>query len=125
MISSKGWWAGRQNDYFTEGPFDTRDEAVDVGRDSFDDDFYIIEAETHSVRFDAQRLINDQYVENDNLFDYENCEPERLGDSASADAELQALLDAWLEKHEATFNTPNIFAWSKNEEYFPATDEAA
>lgn len=123
MKKSEGWWAGRFNDYFTEGPFETRDEAFEAARDAFEDDFYITQAETCSIHFSASRLIDDQYVENDDLFDCEHGEPDRLGGSAAADAELQALLDAWLEKHEATFATPNIFAWARNEEYFPPVGE--
>lgn len=117
------WWSGPNNDYFVNGPFATREEAVD---ELDGEDGYVIEALKHApVSFDAERLIEDQYANSEDLFDFDHCEPGRKGskaDIAAADAELQALLDAWCAKHGHTFNQPNMFAASRGEEFIPVQE---
>lgn len=115
------WWAGSNDEFFTEGPLDSRDDAIAEGRGQFGEDgFYICEAEQQPFSLDAQRLLDSQYFEQDDLFDYDHSEPGRKGDHAAADAELQALLNAWCDKHRDTFITPSLFLWSANHEHIPA-----
>lgn len=118
------WWAGKSEEYFGLGPVATREDAIAEGRaDDPGAGFFIIEAAVHKVRFSADRLIEDQFFENDDLFDCDHVEPDRLGDHATADAELQVLLDGWVEKHRATFTQPNMFRASRNLEWIEPLPE--
>lgn len=119
-INEPTWWAGSNDEWFTEGPFDTREEALAEGRAYAEDHelegFFIAEARTQEIRFSAKRLIEDQYMELEDAFDFDNGnEPDRLKGAEEADAELQALLDAWCEKHKGTFVQPGVFASCKTE----------
>jgi hypothetical protein len=119
--SAGEWWASRDSDYYTSGPHETRDDAIFAGREDFEGEgFYVLEAATMPIRFSASRLIDDQYFESDDLFHADGGEPDRRGNSAAADAELQEMLDAWLTRHRDTFADPSQFAWSRNEEFIPA-----
>lgn len=111
-MTSWKWYSGPNDEHYTNGPFDTREEAVaalegDAG--------HVIEAMKHDVHFTVERLIENQYDENDDLFDYDNAEPGRIGDWKTADAELQALLDGWVDKHRDTFVEPNMFVSTRND----------
>ena len=128
MSNSKawGWWAGPwagpdEEMYCYGGPFDTREEAIECGRGNDDGEgFFIVEALEMSVKFSAERLIEDQYFDQEDYFDCDYAEPCRVGLKAqieAADAELQAVLDAWLDKHRATFNPPNMFAGFRHREW--------
>lgn len=125
-ITGWGWWAGPDQEIFRYGgPFATREEAIECGRENADpgEGFFIVEAAQHQIRLSARRLIEDQYFDNDDFFDCENAEPDRMADHKGADAELQALLDAWVEKHRATFISPNMFAASRNEAWIEPAEE--
>ena len=108
------WYSGSSEEYFRNGPFDTRDEAVDAldGEGGF-----VIEAEVYPIELSADRLLDHQYFEADDLFDYEHGEPDRKGNFAEADAELQQLLNAWLDKWRDTFVQPNMFCRHSAAEY--------
>lgn len=112
-----GWRSGPNNEYYTNGPFADRADAV-AALDG--ERGYIVEAVQGAVRFDAERLINDQYFEDDSNFDFDNMEPDRTGGgdvADAADAELQALLDGWVARWRHTFVTPNMFAATRGEEF--------
>ena len=118
---SKGsWWCGQDDEYFTAGPFEDREEAILDGTNDYGGDpFFIINAEQHSVKFYAKRVINDYYFDNDMLFDYDREEPDRVGSKEvieAADKALQVLLDSWLELYGHTFKQPNMFAWHSTAE---------
>lgn len=113
-----GWYAGRDQEWFTVGPMPTRECAIAEGKALFDEGFFIIEAEKQKLRFDAARLIEDQYLEAVEFFG-EDGEPERFAGSEAADKELQSLLDEWTRKHQNTFAQFNLFAWTANEEFIP------
>lgn len=121
------WWYGSNNDYFSGGPFDSREEAIEEGKSDYGGDpFWIIEAELYPIKFLADELINSQYFEKDDLFDYDNAEPERCGDKqliAQADKELQFYLDKWIKEWSGTFVQPNLFAWQRNDEYIEPEQE--
>jgi hypothetical protein len=115
------WWAGRNEEWFTVGPEDSRSDVVEIAQGEFDGEpFYIIEAQRGALTLNAERLLNEQYFEADDLFDFEHSEPDRCGGAdqiAAADAELQALLDGWCDRWRHTFTTPTLFAASRNREH--------
>ncbi|MBB5697027.1 hypothetical protein [Sphingomonas yantingensis] len=114
------WWAGRDEEWFDVGPCDTREQAIEEGHASHEDGFHIIEALPGDLKFSAARMIDDQYYEADDLFDFDHTEPDRSGPHQEADAELQALLDAWTEKWGHTFVTPTMFRATRNGEHVRA-----
>ena len=120
------WYSEPDNEFFANGPFATREEAIG---ELCGEGGYIIEALKHdAVSFDAQRLIEQQYAEQEDLFDFDHGEPGRRGtkeEIASADAALQAALDAWCATYRHTFEQPNMFAASRGEEWIAAEEEPA
>lgn len=123
QTSEKGgpWWAGYDGDTFTSGPHDTREQAIFAGREEFDGSgFYVIEAATMPIKFSVSRLLDDQYFDCDDYWSDEGGEPDRCGNHAAADAELQELLDAWLVRHRDTFVDPGVFAWTRNRAFIAA-----
>jgi len=124
------WWAGNNDEWYGSGPHASREEAIAEGRTCYgpEDTLHIIEAVRHDVRFTGSRLIEDQYFEADDLFDFDNTEPDRVGGAdeiAAADDELQALLDAWTARWRHTFADPTIFAASRNHEVLPGETATA
>jgi hypothetical protein len=119
--STKGsWWASRDGEFYTAGPYANREQAIVAGRQDFEGaGFYIVEAGSVGVSFDASRLIEDQYFENGDLFHSDGDGPDRRGNATAADAELQEMLDAWLVRHRDTFVAPTMFAWTRNKELIP------
>lgn len=120
-----GWWVSHDGEIYTDGPYETRAAAILAGGDLHGgDEFYILEGSLTSKPFslNAERVLEDQYFENDNLFSFvdDGTEPDRRGKWAEADKELQELLDGWLTKHRKTFVEPTVFAWTRNEEEIPA-----
>ncbi|BBD97097.1 hypothetical protein SAMIE_1005980 [Sphingobium amiense] len=120
------WWSGSNDEFYTNGPFECREHAVEV-LDGYGG--YIIEAIKQDVRFSADQLIDVQYFEDDDYFSGEGGDPDRKGDKeeiAKADAELQELLNAWCAKWQHTFVAPEMFAATRNAASVPKfEDEAA
>lgn len=119
------WWSGRDDEYFTNGPFETREEAIEA---LDGDGGYIVEAERYPITFSAERLINDQYFDCDDYFSGEYAEPARYGNEefvAKADSELQQVLDVWLAKWSVSFIQPEMFCRQRNGEYIePDAEES-
>jgi len=112
------WWSGDNDEHFTNGPFETREDAIEA---LDGDGGYVIEAERHVVTFSAERLINDQYFDCEDYFSGDYSEPARYGSEEfvkQADAELQQLLDNWLAKWSVCFVQPEMFCRQRNDEYF-------
>lgn len=111
------WWSGSNDEWYTDGPFATRDQAL-AALDG--DAGYIVEARAAlPVRFSAEQLIENQYLENSDSFDCDHAEPDRCGDAAeivAADAELQALLDHWCDRYAHLFARGNLFSATRNGE---------
>lgn len=106
------WYSGSNDEWYNSGPFKTRDEAV-AELDGYGG--FVIEARKQRLTFSAKALIEAQYYEADDLFSYDNGdEPDGPGDEA--EAELQALLDAWTDKWRTRFTQPSLFAASRNAE---------
>ncbi|WP_341207252.1 hypothetical protein [uncultured Sphingomonas sp.] len=109
------WWSGANDEWYTNGPFATREEAV-AALDG--DGGYVIEAKhPDPVSFSASALIEAQYLEDNDYFDFDHSEPDRKGPAdkiAAADAELQTMLDDWCSRHADTFVRGNLFGEQRN-----------
>lgn len=107
------WWAGTNDEWFTIGPLPSREGVIAEARHQLPgESFHICRAALQQVSFSAERMIEDQYFEQEDLFSYEDGnDPDRVGDHAAADAELQAFLDDWTERYRHTFVRPTLFAW--------------
>lgn len=103
------WYAGRSEDNFEEGPFATRQEAIDAGFDQLCDDdeagFYIIEATKSGVRtdiFDGDHVSD--IIEDRN--EGARQDGESLMDEVTTQelnelvAELNKVVKAWADKHD-------------------------
>lgn len=116
------WWSGPSDGWYSHGPFATREEAVaalagDAG--------YVTEAHPPApIRLSAEQLLEEQYFENNDDFDFDHAEPDRRGDAAAiaaADAELQVLLDRWCDRAGHTFERGNLFGGTRNGARIDAT----
>lgn len=119
------WWSGSNEEFFSNGPFETRDEAVDALEEERG---FVIHALPYALNFSARRLLDDQYFECEDYFSGEHGEADRVGKPegiAEADAELQSLLDAWVAKWKGTFVAPEMFAASSPAEFIEAPHIAA
>ena len=117
---SAKWWASLSDEWFTGGPFDTRDQAIEEGEglaiEAGQAKFWVAHAAPFEISFDAQRIIESQYFENEDLFSCEyGIEPDRLDGHEAADAELQELLKDWIARHSSTFVQPTLFSWCRTE----------
>lgn len=117
------WWAGRDEEWLQCGPYPTRDDAVAEGMNYVGEgerDFVVLEGVMHQIRLSADTIINDAYEhwsDSSDLFSPEFDAPEPCGskeDQKAAEDELQAFLDAWVDKWRHTFPTPNMFAATRN-----------
>lgn len=109
------WWSGPSDEWYVHGPFTTREAAVTA----LDGEAgYVTEAHPPApIRLSADQLLEDQYFENNDDFDFDHAEPERRGDAASiaaADAALQGLLDRWCDRWGHTFVRGNLFGGTRN-----------
>jgi hypothetical protein len=118
------WWAGTDDEWYQVGPCKTRENALEMFRHDYgpEQGCYLIEAARGRVSFSAEDVISTQYFEDNEGFDYDHTEPDRIGGAdviAAADAELQALLNRWSARWQHTFITPNMFAGTRNAEVVP------
>lgn len=114
------WYSGSNDEFYQNGPFATREEAID---ELYGEGGYIVEAKPQKVAFSAVRMIDDQYFDCEDYFSGENNEPDRKGKFEEANAELQSLINEWLVKWEDTFVQPEIFAATRSEEYIEPEQE--
>jgi hypothetical protein len=119
------WWAGRDEEWLTIGPCNTRDDAIAEGLSDIGEgegDFVILEGIMHDIRLDASSIIDnayDHWADDSDLFSTEHDAPEPKGskeDQKAAEDDLQSLLDAWVAKWRHTLPTPNMFASTRNQE---------
>ena len=123
-LESWGWYASLDEENYTEGPFDTRDEAIEslegaiAPPPDIRNEFYILEAKKADLKFNVERLIDDQYLDNDDLYhpDFDHCNPDRLENYKDADQELQVLLDNWMLRWKHTFVQSSYFSEMRNAE---------
>lgn len=117
-MSGFKWYAGDNEEVYHYGPHDTREAALDdaFGNSEPGDTIHVIEAVSHQLQISARRTIETMLDDSEELYG-EGDTPERVGSTEAiraADAELQALLDDWLDRHRATFNEPTQFAASRS-----------
>lgn len=133
------WWAGRDEEHFSLGPFDTREQAIDEGRSEFYDDegpgFHIIEAAKRLL--DVSKFMSAaQFVENllervdEDIIDEHGNEdgdpmldptPEQEKDLA---AMFKATFGAWQLKHKIVVE-PYVFTHTRHREHVPAAPAPA
>lgn len=124
------WWAGRgaQPEDYTAGPFGTREEAIQVGRVDFDGEgFTVIEARKGKFSPPSADDLMGEWSERwgDDDIGREDY-PEFAGPAEAikaAEADLDALLANWFERHRKIMPEPWCFAETRNEEFFPGTDD--
>lgn len=115
------WWSGPNEEWYPNGPFATRDEAVAALDGAAG---YVTEALPPApIHLSAEQLLEDQFFENNDHFDFDHAEPDRRGDDAAivaADAELQVLLDRWCDRAGHTFARGNLFVGQRNGQHVDA-----
>lgn len=123
--SEWSWWAGRSTDWMDLGNYSTREDAIIGGKDSLGEgggDFIIMEATMGILSMRADDILErfmDHVSDNHELYTGEGDYCARDGDKgfiAQADAELQVLLDGWMEKWRHTFTSPDAFVSTRNQE---------
>lgn len=108
------WWAGQNEEWFELGPFDCKADAINDGVAEYEGDpFWVMSAVSGKLQFSAKRMIDEQYFEADDLFDFDRSEPGRRGskeEAEIADKALQDMIDAWTFQWSHTFVTPTMFS---------------
>lgn len=110
------WYAGATDEYYTCGPFDTREDAIVNGRDNFDPPFHIVYGTT--ARWNPPRAEDIIYdlIETHCDVAFEDTDVEFDDPNNEAQDELQQLLNDWLNKHRHRCSDLRSFADSKNYE---------
>lgn len=120
------WYVGNGGDpeNYSEGPFNTREDAIAVGREEFPDHgFTILEACKGAFGPPSAESLMLEMCERwaDDDMGREDC-VEFEGSAAAikaAEADLDAILSAWFARHAAIIPSPWCFQSSRNAEYFP------
>lgn len=112
------WYAGDNEEVYRYGPHDTREAALDdaFGNNNAGATIYVIEAVSQQLHLSARHTIECMLDNSDELYGDEG-NPGREGTAAAiraAEAELQILLDDWLDRHRGTFTEPTMFAASRS-----------
>lgn len=127
------WWAGRDDERYTVGPCETKEQAIEGGREDFDgDSFCIIEAiQNDDIRL-ADTLDGDYLLEiaEEKAYD-EYADPE--GDSLIFDlstdqvksfgAAIKEAIEAWQNAEGLTFKS-FLFSKTRNFEVIAGQDDA-
>jgi hypothetical protein len=126
------WYVGNgaQPENYSEGPFDTREIAIEVGREEFTEfGFTILEAFKGAFSPPSAADLMEEMLDrwSDDDMGREDCAEFEGGKDAikAAEADLDALLNGWFQRHAAIMPKPWCFYASRNEEYFPPEEEAA
>jgi hypothetical protein len=124
-IGGWGWWASTDEETFTVGPEATRDNILDVARDSYDGEgFFIVEAiqgSADNLIPSAERIVCDalENAADNGVFgedgDYDLRGRPEVCDAALA--ELDAALKVWVAKWGHLFPKPWAFAKTRNAEW--------
>jgi hypothetical protein len=130
MPDEAPWWAGTTSEYMNiGGPFATREEAIKAGRDEqCGEPFCVIQARLHKWGAPDASAVIDQWVEQSDEYFFEDGFDGFVGGShaeKAAEEDLQAVLNAWFERHKYICPAPNALAWSGNEEIIDAAEQEA
>ena len=119
------WWAGDNDEFFSCGPYKTREGAIADGQATFcGEGFHIVEARHAEYCMPAAEDVIGMMLEHSEVM-YED-EPDVVGSKEvvkAAEAELDALLAGWLKKHVGIFSKPTLFDGTRNREFIPAQPE--
>jgi hypothetical protein len=143
------WYSGNNEEYFSLGPFDTRQEAIDAAQDDaggeFQDDdgstwkvgVHIVEARKESLRLsqwiDVERMVenaDEDVGESDRSSEYDVPPYFKFTKEQYADLvrRLKAACDEWQSAYGLTFNT-HTFSAMRNADYVvvphPYNEEAS
>lgn len=122
------WWVGSDEERFCE-ECDTREQAVDIALNDYDDGAWIIEAvKADNVQLSAY-FDTDVFLENAEESAYDLGDPEGSttlfevtpDQGNDLEAMVRAAIDAWQAKHELIF-VPWAFSAQRNLEYIRAAD---
>lgn len=130
------WYSGDNNESYSCGPFDTREEAIDEARGLYGDDIGVHVTEAYKEQLKLSSYISSDTVEAI-LEQAEECVADlgdEYGDHLTFDVSseqqkdlremLRAAVDAWQEKHGLKFTTW-CFTDTRNEAFIePEEDEA-
>lgn len=115
------WYVGHSEDYFTGGPYDTRDEAVYIAKEEFEGG-WILEAHKRPVKLSAY-FDEDQFLEHagERSYDLSGEDGEPIFDVTDAQAHdlvtrVRAAIDQWQLDHGLVF-MPWVFSGQRNLEF--------
>lgn len=133
MADDWKWYASTDEETYTVGPFDTREQVVAEARALFDRRFHIVEAikgDVSSLMPNARQIIEGELerAADDGAFgedgDYSLCG--KPDEHVMAFRELDAVLEAWFRNWRHLFPTPWTFSKTRNGEWIePEPAEAA
>ncbi|OJX99076.1 MAG: hypothetical protein BGP07_03150 [Rhizobiales bacterium 63-22] len=117
------WYAGPDDEVFTIGPCDTREEAIEEAQGYGYEGFHLVEAVKDDIRL-ADYIGADNILEEAEERAYDLCDPESseslfdvTGDQcADLTARLRKACDEWQEAHGLRF-VPWAFTRTRNAEY--------
>lgn len=118
------WYAGPNEEFFSEGPFDTKDQAISAGADSFGESFHILEAIKEPI------LLSNFIPDGGYLLEWADEAAMELGDPDSGDPifdlpqdKVESLttcvkeaVNRWQAEQGLVF-MPWVFSHTRNEEY--------
>ena len=122
------WYSGNNNESYSCGPFDTREEAIEEARGMYGDDVGVHVAEAYKEPLKLSSYISDRIVETilehadecvaDHGDEYGEYITFDISDDHAKDLQnaLSRAVDAWQAKHDLKFTTW-CFTDTRNEEY--------
>ena len=124
------WWAGQDDEHYIVGPCSTREEAIELGKENFDEGFYIVEAYLRPVdfseMFDADEAV-ERWLENDEQLSTEDGEApfdlttDQLHDLQTS---VRVAIRNWAIRNSLDKLTVHWFEGQRNEERIPAHTES-
>lgn len=122
-----GWWAGGYKEYMNfGGPFQSKEDAIECGREYRDaDPFYILHASVHGWSAPDATSVMDGWVDGaDELFygdgfpGFDNADGKRAALlEREAENDLQAVLNEWAKRHLAMLPNGTAFNGTSDGEW--------
>jgi len=128
MTNNQGWqwWVGRDEEVFTYGPMETRDEAIQVGKSDLNGEFFLVEARQDNIAlsswFDASQWLErlDETLYDNDLGGSEgdsNLDHITIAEQGDLQAMVRATIALWQAQHGIVVK-PWHFTAQRNEEFF-------
>lgn len=126
-MSGWGWWAGTSDEFMNiGGPFATREEAIEAGRDhQCGDPFWIVEARLAVWSPPSAAAAMDEMADSSDELFYDDGFPGFDGGreaEKAAEADLQSVLNEWFARHQHILPTPTAFDGCSKAETIDARD---